>query len=122
MSKSLTDASNSVFGVRAKKPFDIKPGFNEHVKELHDIARKRFVAWRNANKPRDPNNPFFREMNCSRARFKLALHYIKRHENQMRQEAIANALCNNGDGNFWEKIKNIGPTMYPWLPVLMMLL
>ena len=29
------------------------------LKELHDIARKYFVAWREAHKPRDPNNPFF---------------------------------------------------------------
>ena len=61
MCKSLTDASNSVFGVKEKRSFDIKPGFNEHVKELHDIARKRFAAWREANKPRDTNNYFFRE-------------------------------------------------------------
>ena len=65
-----------------QKPFDIKPGFDEHVKELHDIARKRFVAWRNANKPRDPNTPFFKEMTVSRARFGLALRYVKRHENK----------------------------------------
>ena len=45
-------------GVKKSKKFDCKPGFNEHVKELHDVARKRFVAWKEANKPRDPNNPF----------------------------------------------------------------
>ena len=50
--KCLTDASNAVFGVNCR------PGFNEHVRELHDIARKRFVAWKEANKPRDTNNPF----------------------------------------------------------------
>ena len=58
ISKSLADASNAVLGVKKSKTFDCKPGFNEHVKELHDVARKRFVAWREANKPRDPNNPF----------------------------------------------------------------
>ena len=110
----LTEASNKVFGVKAKRSFDIRPGFNEHVKELHDIARKRFVAWRNANKPRDFNNPFFREMNCSRARFKLALRYIKKHENRMRQEAIASALCDgDGDGNFWKEIKKLTPNNVP---------
>ena len=29
----------------------IVPGFNEHVKELHDIARHDFVMWRSAGKP-----------------------------------------------------------------------
>ena len=113
MCKCLTDASNSVFGVKSNKSFDIKPGFNEHVKELHDIARKRFKAWREANKPRDTNNSFFREMNSSRARFKLAIRYIKRHENQMRQEAIANALCEDGEGNFWKEIKKLTPNNVP---------
>ena len=65
--------------LNVKKKFDCRPGFNEHVKELHNIARKRFVAWRNANKPRDTNNPIYKEMTQSRARFKLALRFIKRH-------------------------------------------
>ena len=30
----------------------IVPGFNEHVKELYDIARHDFVMWRSAGKPR----------------------------------------------------------------------
>ena len=32
MCKSLIDTSNSVFGVKDKRSFDIKPGFNEHLK------------------------------------------------------------------------------------------
>ena len=52
-------------------------------------------------------------MNSSRARFKLALRYIKRHENQMRQEAIANALCDDSDGNFWKEIKKLTPNNVP---------
>ena len=114
--KCLTDASNAVFGTKSKKTFNCRPGFNEHVRELHDIARKRFVAWREANKPREPNNPFFREMNCSRAKFKLALRFIKRHENQMRQDAIAEALCDESDGNFWREIKKVSRNDIP-LPI-----
>ena len=100
--KCLTDASSDVLGVNNKKPFNCKPGFNEHVKDLHDIARKRFVAWKEANKPRDTNNPFFKDMTVSRARFKLALRFIKRHENQLRQDAIADALCEDSVGCFWK--------------------
>ena len=48
MCKCLTDARNFMFGVKGKRSFDIKPGLNEHVKELRNIARKRFVAWREA--------------------------------------------------------------------------
>ena len=43
-------------------------------------------------------------MTVSRARFKLAMRFIKRHEDQLRQDAIANALCNDSDGKFWKEI------------------
>ena len=111
--KCLVDSSNDVFGIQSKKQFNCRPGFNEHVKDLHDIARKRFVAWRNANRPRDPNNPFFREMSVSRARFKLALRFIKHNENQLRQDAIANALCDVSEGKFWKEIKKLAPNNLP---------
>ena len=91
--------------MKESKNFDCRPGFNDHVKERHDIARKRFVAWKEANRPRDPNNPFYREMIVSRAKFKLALRFIKRFENQLRQDAIANAMCEESEGNFWKEIK-----------------
>ena len=41
---------------------------NFSVKEsmdLHDIGRKSFVTRRDANRPRDPNNTFFKEMDIS---------------------------------------------------------
>ena len=113
---SLVNASNCVFGKSKNKQYDCKPGFNEYVKDLHNTARKRFVAWREANKPRDHNNPFFKEMTTSRARFKLALRFIKRHENQLRQDAIASALCDDSDGKFWKEIKKLSPNNVP-LPV-----
>ena len=111
--KSLVDASKIVFGVKKSKEFDCKPGFNDHVKELHEIARKRFVAWREANKPRDTNNPFYREMAVSRAKFKLALRFIKRFENKLRQDAIADAMCEESEGNFWKEIRKQSPNNIP---------
>ena len=44
-------------------------------------------------------------MIVSRAKFKLALRFIKRFENQLRQDAIANAMCEESEGNFWKEIK-----------------
>ena len=80
---------------------------------MHDVARKRFVAWRQANKPRDPNNPFFREMSISRAKFKLAMRFVKRFENQLRQDAIADAMCEESEGNFWKEVKKQSPNNIP---------
>ena len=48
----------------------IVPGFNEHVKELHDIARHEFVMWRAAGKPRF--GEICLSMNQFRLRFKSA--------------------------------------------------
>ena len=110
---SLVETSNAVFGVKKSKNFDCRPGFNEHVKELHEIARKRFLAWKDADKPRDTNNPFFREMTVSRAKFKLALRFIKRFENKLRQDAIADAMCEESEGNFWKEIKKQSPNNIP---------
>ena len=42
--KCLIDASNDTFETKNKKPYKCRPGFNDHVKELCDIARKCFVA------------------------------------------------------------------------------
>ena len=57
--KQCADSSYDVLGTNKKKPYVCKPGFNDYVKDIHDIARKRFVAWREANKPIDHNNFFF---------------------------------------------------------------
>ena len=111
--KCLTNASNDVFGKSKKNNYDCKPGFNDYVKDLHEVARKRLGAWRDANQPRDPSNPFFKDMIISKARFKLALRFIQRHENQLKQDAIANALCDNSDGKFWKEIKKLSPRNIP---------
>ena len=83
------------------------------MKELHDVARKRFVAWREANRPRDPENLFFRQMTVSQAKFRLGLRFIKRFENQLRQDAIANAMCEDSEGNFWKEIRKQSPNNIP---------
>ena len=71
------------------------------------------MAWKDADKPRDTNNPFFREMTVSRAKFKLALRFIKRFENKLRQDAIADAMCEESEGNFWKEIKKQSPNNIP---------
>ena len=111
--KCLTDASDTVFGKIKKGNYKCEPGFNEFVKEKHEMARRSFLAWKDANRPRDPNNHFFREMSVSRARFKLALRHIRARENQLRQDAIAEALCEDSEGMFWKEIKKVSRNSVP---------
>ena len=58
----------------------IVPGFNEHVKELHDIARHDLVAWRSAGKPLF--GEVYLSINQSRLRFKSALKYCQQNQIQ----------------------------------------
>ena len=46
----------------------IAPGFNEHVKELHAIARHYFVSWKHTGTP--PFGEVYFEMNQSRINMK----------------------------------------------------
>ena len=81
---------------------------------MHNITRKYFLAWREDNNPRDVNNIFLREMIISRARFLLALCFIRGHENQIRQNAIAQALCDDGEDHFQKEIKKLTPNNLPY--------
>jgi len=63
----------------------VVPGWNDYVKEKHDLARNAFLEWK-----------FW--MKTTRARFKLALRYCKQHEDMLRADALANSLnCKQHD-------------------------
>ena len=81
----------------------IVPGFNEHVKELHTIARHEYIAWRSAGKPRFGG--ICLSMNQSRLRFKSALKFCQHNENQMRADALARSMMNNDMTKFWKDVK-----------------
>ena len=81
----------------------IVPGFNEHVKELHTIARHEYTAWRSAGKPRFGG--ICLSMNQSRLRFKSALKFCQHNENQMRADALARSMMNNDMTEFWKYVK-----------------
>ena len=53
-----------------------KPGWSEHVAELHDIARESLSHWRVHGCPK--HGIIFDDMKTSRARFKYAVRYIDR--------------------------------------------
>ena len=81
----------------------IVPGFNEHVKELHTIARHDYIAWRSAGKPRF--GEICLSMNQSRLRFKSALKFCQNNVNQMKADALARSMMNNDMNEFWKDVK-----------------
>ena len=79
------------------------PGFNEHVNELHTIARHDYIAWRSAGKPRC--GEICLSMNQSRLRFKSAFKFYQHNENQMKADALARSMMNNDLNEFWKDVK-----------------
>ena len=56
--------------------FKCRPRWNEHVADMHDIARDAFLMWKDQGKPRQ--GPVFEMKKRTNARFKYALRYIKK--------------------------------------------
>ena len=83
----------------------IVPGYNEHVKELHAIARHDFVMWRSAGKLLF--GKICLAMNQSRLRFKSALKYCQQNETIMRANALALSMINNDRNGFWKDVHKI---------------
>jgi len=65
-------------------------GWNDVVKDKHDVARAAFLDWVEDGKPRQ--GPLFFLMNRTRAAFKLAMRYCKQHETMIRADNLANSI------------------------------
>ena len=65
------------FTVNSSRDYII-PGFTEHVKDLHTIARADYCSKRTESKP--CSGPIYLDMKQSRLRFKSALRYCKTNE------------------------------------------
>ena len=87
------------------------PIFNEHVKELHDIARHDFVMWRSDGKPRF--GEICLSMNQSRLRFKSALKYCQQNKIKMRANSLARSMMNNDITGFWKDVHKITNSKVP---------
>ena len=87
------------------------PGFNLHVKELHDIACHDFVMRRSAGKPRF--GEICLSMNQSRLRFKSALKYCQQNEFKMRVDSLARSMMNNDMTGFWKDVHKITNSKVP---------
>ena len=62
-------------------------GWNDHVREQHDIARAAYLDWIYLVKPH--NGPTFWWMKKTIAKFKLALRYCKQHRDGITAHAAA---------------------------------
>ena len=86
------------FTVNSSRDYII-PGFTEHVKDLHTIARTYYCSWRTEGKPR--SGSVHLAMKQSRLRFKSTLlRYCKTNEDAMRSNAFAKSLMDKDMNSF----------------------
>ena len=81
-----------------------KLGWNELVKESHHMAREAFLEWVRKGKRRQGIE--HREMMVTRARFKYALRYAKKQEDDTRNQLLSRKLAQKQSKGFWNKIKS----------------
>ena len=87
----------------SKKHYNCVPGWNEHVKDSHDMAREAFSLWQSFGKPR--YGPIFQLMTSTRLSFKYALRRCRLEDEQYRADALANKLTSKDMRGFWNGIK-----------------
>ena len=101
-------AGKEVFGTLGTSNRRNIPGWNSYVRGHYDLSRQAFLAWKNANSPREGD--LARDMRQKRALFKLALKRCKVNESQMRADALARKLMNGQCRQFWADIKSVEKT------------
>ena len=77
-------------------------GWNTHVKDKHNMARDAYLSWIYDGKPKQGYT--FEIMKKTRAAFKLALRFCKRHEEQMKADACADSLGDPDPRKFWKNV------------------
>ena len=82
--------------------YKVIPGWNDHVRELHKIARKYFLKWKEHGKPLI--GQLVEDMKCSRKSFKNAFDTCKGNEEKIRNEKLALKLRNKKYKEFWKEV------------------
>ena len=89
----------------------IVPGFNEYVRELHDIARSSYLVWRQSGKPRGDVTEC--DMRISRLRFKYVLRQCQNNDEIMRADALTRSLYCKDSVSFWKGVRGINCNNIP---------
>ena len=89
----------------------IRPGWSDYVSDLYDFSRETYHLWQDHGKPRQ--GPIFSIYAQSRRRFKYALRFIKKHENDLWREAIAKKYADNNPNALWSEINKINNSKVP---------
>ena len=99
LQRIVEEGGRRYFGIHRTKR-NIIPGWNLHLRQLHERAREAFLEWRRNGSPRE--GPEAYRMREARATFKRALRQCRREEARMREEALAEKLRGKQMHDFWQ--------------------
>ena len=80
-------------------------GWNSYCKNLHCIAREKFIDWKTNGKMR--SGTLYDYMRQSRYNFKNALNFCRQNEVQIKKENILMTYNERNKTNFWKTINSI---------------
>ena len=107
---ALTASSNKLLK-HDQVNFHSKPGWTEFVSDIYKESREVRRKWLISGKPR--SGPLLDLHLRTKARFKYTLRFIKRHEESLRKESLANKLCDFSHEQFWKEIKVLNNSRTP---------
>ena len=81
------------------------PGWSDYVSDKHDSARYAFREWVVNGKPR--SGWLYMNMYKTRAVFKQALRYCRRHDEQMKADSLAKSVENTDCKKFWKDVNKV---------------
>ena len=89
----------------------VVPGFNKHLKDLHDKARQCYVTWRDAGKSR--NDATQSDMRVCRLQLKYVLRCCRANEDMHRADALAQSLKDRNWTYFWKDVQKMASSKIP---------
>ena len=84
---------------------NVRPGWNEYVKESHEICLEADKRWRDSGKP--PQGNLMENKKITHSRYKNAVKFIKKNEESIRNNKMAENLLNNHSKDFWKDVKKL---------------
>ena len=84
---------DSNYFIKEKRKQIIRPEWNEYVYELHTGAKEAVHSWVLAGKIR--HGPEFEQKEKANAKFKYAVHFIKRNEQMLRANSMGRKMLQN---------------------------
>ena len=86
IAEAVYEASRPFF-TQSKKRQSIKPGWNKYVSAYHAEAKNAYKVWVLEGRPRE--GPVLDHKKLTNARYKYAVRYISKHEQEMRADSMA---------------------------------